>query len=83
MLNALGKPHLHDISEDDFARYAHHFDPSFKEKLCRQWREWVCPDDDFLDLIGLSRAEYWRTIHDHAKSEDVRQNALAEMRKER
>jgi hypothetical protein len=23
---------------------------------------------------------YWKTIHDHAKSEDVRMNALAEMR---
>jgi hypothetical protein len=55
MLHALGKRHLRDISEDEFARYAQHFDPRSTELLCRQWREWVCPDDDFLDLIGLSR----------------------------
>lgn len=75
MLQALGKRHLRDISEDAFVLYAHHFDPRFKQELCRQWREWVCPDDAFLDLIGLSRAGYWRTIYDHAKSEDVRLNA--------
>jgi hypothetical protein len=41
MLMALGKKHLREISEGEFARYAHHFNPSFKQELCRQWREWV------------------------------------------
>jgi len=81
MLHVVGKNHLRDISEADFERYAQHLDPSFKQELCRQWRAWVCPADDFLTLIGLSRAEYWKTIYDHAKSDDVRMNALAEMHK--
>jgi|SRR5580693_1419091 hypothetical protein len=79
MLHALGKKHLRDISEDEFARYARHFDPRFKELLCRQWREWVCPDDAFLDLIVLTRTEYWKTIRDNAKSDDVRMNARTEI----
>jgi hypothetical protein len=58
-------------------------DNRFKKGLCRQWREWICPEDSVLYLIGLSRAGYWKTIYDHAKSDDVRMNALAEMRKER
>jgi hypothetical protein len=72
MLHALGKKHLRDISEDEFVRYAQHFDPRFKELLCRQWREWVRPDDSVLDLIGMSRTEYWRAIYDDAKSDDVK-----------
>ena len=39
-----------------------------------------CQDNAFLELIGLSHTDYCRTIHDQAKSDDVRQNALAEMR---
>ena len=83
MLHALGKNHLRDISEDAFVLYAHHFDPRFKQQLCTQWREWVRPDDAFLELIGMSRTDYWRTVYEQAKSDDVRMNALAEMRKER
>jgi hypothetical protein len=83
MLQALGKRHLRDISEDAFVLYARHFDPRFKELLCRQWREWVRPDDAILELIGMSVADYWRTIYDHAKSDDVRMNALEQMQKER
>lgn len=79
MLQALCKKHLRGISEADFERYAHDFDPCFKELLCRQWREWVCPDDDFLNLIGLSRTNYWRTIYDHAKSEDVKAHARRQL----
>jgi hypothetical protein len=81
MLQALGKKHLRDISEHDFARYAQHLDPRATELLCRQWREWICPEDYVLDLIGMSRAEYWRAIYEHAKSDDVRMNAVAEMPK--
>ncbi len=83
MLHALGKNHLRDISEDAFALYAHHFDPRFKELLCRQWREWVCPEDYVLALVGMSRSDYWRAVYDHAKSDDVRQNAVIEMQKSR
>jgi len=48
MLHSLGKKHLSEINEDEFARYAHQFNPSFKQALCRQWRAWVCPGDDML-----------------------------------
>ncbi len=80
MLLALGKTHLREISEDEFARYAQHFGHPQKQELCRQWREWVCPDNDFLALIGLTRTGYWQIIHDRAKSDDVRMNALTEIR---
>jgi hypothetical protein len=65
MLLALGKGHLREISEDEFAHYTKNFGLSHKQDLCRQWREWVCPDDEILDLIGLTRANYWQIIHDH------------------
>ncbi len=81
MLQALEKKHLRDVAEADFERNAQHLDPRATELLCRQWREWICPDDSVLALIGMSRTDYWRTVYDHAKSEDVKQNALAEMRK--
>jgi hypothetical protein len=81
MLLALGKTHLREISEDEFARYAQHFGPSHKQELCRQWRDWVCPNDEFLDLIGLLRTDHWQIIRDRAKSVDVRMNAMAEMQK--
>jgi len=80
MLIALGKNHLREISENEFALYAQHFSHSQKQELCRQWREWVCPDDEFLDLIGLTRTGYWQIIRDRAKSDDVRMNALTEIR---
>jgi hypothetical protein len=70
MLQALGKRHLREINDDAFTKYAQHFDPRFKTELCRQWRAWVCPDDEFLSLIGLSRTGYWKTIYDHAKSDE-------------
>jgi hypothetical protein len=66
---------------DYLGYYAQHFDTGFKQELCRQWREWVCPDAAFVDLIGMSATDYWRTAYDHGKSDNVRANALAEMRK--
>ena len=44
-------------------------------------RAWTRPDDAFLALIGMSRTQYWETIYDHAKSDDVRINTGAELRK--
>ncbi len=80
MLLALGKNHLREISENEFALYAQHFSHSQKQELCRQWRDWVCPDNDFLALIGVSQTGYWQIICDRAKSDDVRMHALAEIR---
>jgi hypothetical protein len=81
MLLALGKKHLREVSDSDFTKYAQHFGHAQKQELCKQWREWVCPDDDFLALIGMSRTGYWKTIRDNAKSDDVRLNAEVEIRK--
>jgi len=80
MLLALGKNHLSEITENEFALYAQHFSHSQKHELCRQWREWVCPDDEFLALIGLTRTGYWQIIRERAKSDDVRTHALTEIR---
>jgi len=80
MLLALGKNHLREVSENEFAHYAQHFSHSQKQELCRQWREWVNPDDELLALIGLTRMGYWQIIRDRAKSDDVRTHALTEIR---
>src|ERR1700675_3351855 len=56
--------YLGEVSEGELARYAHHFDPWYKEELCRQWREWVCPGSEWqwLDL------PWKRSRRDHRKS---------------
>src|SRR5260370_34380843 len=55
MLLALGKNHLREISENEFALYAEHFSHSQKQELCRQWREGGNPDGEFLVLNSLDR----------------------------
>jgi hypothetical protein len=81
MLRALGKDHLGQVSEEDFARHSAEVTWPERLELDRQRGEWFCPDPEILVLLGLSRLTYWQGVRDRARTDDVRQNAQREIKR--
>jgi len=81
MLQALGKNHLLEISEQAFETYIARFGHAQKVELSRQWSQWVAPTE-LLQIMRWSEVGYWQSVRDSPETEDVRQHAQAQIRKQ-
>jgi hypothetical protein len=75
MLNALGKSHLRDVDQEEWAQYAKHQGITWMDDLYAEYMAWKCPDEDVLAIIGMKPLDHWKMVQAHAKTDDVRQHA--------
>jgi hypothetical protein len=80
LLRTIGKKHLRDVSASEFARHSASFSWAERLELGRQRGEWIAPDDEILDLMGLSKLTYWAGVRNRATTADVRANAEREIK---
>lgn len=66
MLTQLGKQHIEELTEADYERYCvqHCVKPS--DPIVDEFRYWFAPDDDFLELIGMTLPGYWQAVYERA-----------------
>jgi hypothetical protein len=81
MLRALGRNHLGELSNEEYARHSSEFGWVERLELERQRGQWLCPDPEILVLLGLTRLTFWQGVRDRATTDDVRQNATKEISK--
>jgi hypothetical protein len=81
MLRALGRKHLGQLSDEEYARHSAEVSWPERLELERQRGEWRCPSEEILVLLGLTKLTYWQGVRDRATTDDVRQNATKEISK--
>ena len=67
MLRAIGKNHLRDVTNDEWARYGFQHGLTGREALCAEYWQCHLPDQAFLELIsgkeGLqAQVEHWESV---------------------
>ncbi len=81
MLAALNVARIEDLKEEIYERYCVAHFVKQTDPIVREFRYWIAPDDSTLELIGMTRRDYWTAIHEAAKAAS-RSDAQAHARRE-
>src|SRR6267142_3689166 len=66
MLTQLGNQRIDELTEADYERYCvQHLTKPF-DPVVDEFRYWFAPDDDFLELIGMTLRGYWQAVYERA-----------------
>ena len=63
MLAALKVERIADLNEEIFERHCVAHFVKQTDPIVREFRYWIAPDDSTLKLIGMTRRDWWETIH--------------------
>jgi hypothetical protein len=83
MLRAIGKNHLREVSDEEWARYsAKH---AISDLLCAEYWDWHCPDVEVLKLIHGTDARdaaihHWISVQNRTSDIHVRQHAQEQIK---
>src|SRR5258708_2347576 len=63
MLAALKVERIADLNEEIFERHCVAHFVKQTDPIVPEFRYWIAPDDSTLKLIGMTRRDWWETIH--------------------
>jgi hypothetical protein len=83
MLQQLGRERIEDLTEADYEKFCVAHCVKQTDPIVREFRYWIAPGDSMLELIGMTRAEWWTAIRNQtitANREDAQAHARRKLK---